>query len=504
MKSLHIEQSLPICCSLAALGGILEVGATAVTAIPSVREKEGIPMKWWVQWLAIAGNLVLQAVGSLLSHLIATWFGPVSLVVPFFYSATLLINMLVFSVLGERFTKNMRVGTHVIVIAVILLPVVGPNIQEDQDISILFRNWYSIIWFILLLIACAVTGTLLAFGITKYKMKDRITILLIARATSISVNLTVSRAFILGPSQVVFVIFLVIKIISGAIYTYGIVVQSTAVQQARFVPLNATTIIIVNAITGVIIWEDWRVVESWYGYICVFVLLGLGCDLLLSVPTLLNAENPEFGATKRASFLMNRRRASSGGVSLKHNLTIDTADYAEVDDTTTATTTTGYYDDKKYKDIPTDEDHHHRRPLSRKQAWKSIVSPIHNVQVSQIGTTNASSFDGIQESNNEMHFTRNEVWEQKVVPSRHVRTTIGSTVAIETTALMTEPPKKFGNIQKTVQQIGEKGRQLVEEGVNQPLSRFAAWKDTISPLKSRQQSEKSDGGGGDGDDNSGT
>ena len=50
MKALAIEQSLPICCSLAALGGILEVAATAVTAVPSVREKEGIVMKWWVQW----------------------------------------------------------------------------------------------------------------------------------------------------------------------------------------------------------------------------------------------------------------------------------------------------------------------------------------------------------------------------------------------------------------------------------------------------------------------
>ena len=99
MIRLDVEQSLPLCCALAALGGILEVAATAVTAVPAVREKQGIALPSWTQHLAVAGNVGLQAVGSLFSHLIATWFGPVSLVVPFFYSATLLSNMLIFGLL---------------------------------------------------------------------------------------------------------------------------------------------------------------------------------------------------------------------------------------------------------------------------------------------------------------------------------------------------------------------------------------------------------------------
>ena len=49
-----------------------------------------------------------------------------------------------------------------------------------------------------------------------------------------------------------------------------------------------------NSITGFVIWEDWWVVQSWFGYMCVFALLGLGCDLLLSTPQL-NNKNPVFG-----------------------------------------------------------------------------------------------------------------------------------------------------------------------------------------------------------------
>ena len=61
----------------------------------------------------------------------------------------------------------------------------------------------------------------------------------------------------------------------------AIVVQSTTVQQNTFVPLNATCIITVNALTGIIIWEDWRVVQNWLGYCTVFVQLIIGNYLLV-------------------------------------------------------------------------------------------------------------------------------------------------------------------------------------------------------------------------------
>ena len=288
------------------------MGATAVTAVPSVREAQGKEMKPWLYYLALAGNISLQLTGSVMSHLVATWFGPVSIVVPFFYSSTLISNMAIFGwLLGlEFFSKIMRVGTYVIVVGVVLLPVVGPTIQEDQDINeLLLQHHFATIWFGVLLVAMTMTGLIVSFlDITKYKMNTRIAILLIARASSISLNLTVSRGFILEPTHDLFIFLLVLKIASGAVYTYAIVVQSTTVDQARFVPLNTTIIILINALTGIIIWQDNKVITSWYGYVCVFVLLGLGCDLLLSAPVaLLTEDNPKFGVHKRASVIMGKR-----------------------------------------------------------------------------------------------------------------------------------------------------------------------------------------------------
>ena len=137
------------------------------------------------------------------------------------------------------------------------------------------------------------------------------------------------------------------------------------VTQSKFVPLNATAIILVNAITGVIIWQDWRVISSWTGYICVFLLLALGCDLLLSSASanLLTNENAEYGVKKRASIIIEStplrefQLARSFGT---RNL------YADIGRDVTKGTTTHNYLSRAVSDISQKE--------NRREAWKSLFS----------------------------------------------------------------------------------------------------------------------------------
>ena len=186
------------------------------------------------------------------------------MVAPIFFSATLISNLIIFGiVLGlEFFDRIMCVGTYVIVIGSIMLQVVGPGIQDDQDIGDLIGQPFAFVWFLLLVLGMLVSTLFMMRSISgRYGESKQILILLVARSTSYTLNLTVSRAFLLNPTYFILVTFVVIKMVSGAIYTYAIVVQSTTVTQSKFVPLNATIIILVNAITGVIIWQDWRVVS---------------------------------------------------------------------------------------------------------------------------------------------------------------------------------------------------------------------------------------------------
>jgi hypothetical protein len=369
--ALNVEQSVPICCFFATLGGALEVAATAVTAIPAVREKEGTEMNRWMRWLSVLGNLTLAGVGSIFGHLIATWFGPVSIVIPYFFSSTLLCNMAIVGLLREPFNKNMRVGTLVIVVAVILLPVVGPTTQDGQSFLILMSHWYSRMWFFLLLAAATVSGILLSTDITKYNSRNRNSILLLARASSLCINVTVSRSFILGPTGVVLAVLVGIKLATGSLYSSAIVVQSFAVDQSTFVPLNATMIMLINALTGVIIWEEWRCVQSWLGYMCVFALLGLGCDLLLSVP-LLNSENPDYGLNKRVASIIPARISTLSGVYRKSG-------YQPIEEVPKP---------ESGDEVHSPADHLGGRRKSRVEAWREVVFPISSLK----RTSNFDSF----------------------------------------------------------------------------------------------------------------
>jgi len=226
-SSSSFPQSAPLTYALAALGGVLEVFATAILALPDAREKQGIQVSKATQKLALAGNVVFQVLASLSGNLFATWFGPVSLVGPIFFSAQLVANMAIFGyILGlEGLSREMQVGTYVIVVSTILLPIVGPGIQEGQNAQYLLSKGYAIVWALILLggmlgSAIFVFGLLPFTKISNYKMSIKIIILLIARSTCFTLNLTASRVFILEPGIALIVMAIIIKIVSGAIYTW--------------------------------------------------------------------------------------------------------------------------------------------------------------------------------------------------------------------------------------------------------------------------------------------
>ena len=187
----------------------------------------------------------------------------------------------------------------------ILLPIVGPGIQEGQNAQYLLSKGYAIVW-CLILLAGMLGSSIYVFSLTPWtrisnqKMYMKFIILLVARSTCFTLNLTASRVFILQPGITLIILSIIVKIVTGAVYTWAICVQATEVVQTKFVPLNATTLMLVNGVTGIVVWQDWKVVESWLGYVCVFLLLALASYLLLSATPLLTSENPEYG--QRAHF----------------------------------------------------------------------------------------------------------------------------------------------------------------------------------------------------------
>ena len=199
-----------------------------------------------------------------------------------------------------------------IVIAVILLIVNGPGTQDysDESFETFISRTYASIWAILLMIGMIITGLwMFIFDLHKQKRQYiRFGVLLVARSTAFSINLTTGKALIMAQSRTWFITNIIFKILSGGIYTKAIVVQSTAVSQKTFVPINAVLIVLVNGLTGIIIWEDWKVVSSWLGYVCVFLLMALGCSLLLGDLGLLQESAPETFRGARPTIVMKSER----------------------------------------------------------------------------------------------------------------------------------------------------------------------------------------------------
>lgn len=297
------SQNMGLCIALAACGGALEVFATVVVAIPDAREKQGILVTKATCTRAFVINVFFQIMASVLGNTISTWFGPVSIVGPVFFASQMVTNMIVFGFLTglETFTKDMRVGTWVVVVGTVLIVVNGPQTQEDQDVNELMSHWYSILWSAVLLGGMAITSFFMAdMKLRPHRYKSefkRATILLVARGCALSVNFTVSKPFAMKPGFPMIMLWLSMKILSGAVYSIAIIIQSTAVTQSTFVPMNTTVTLLINAITGIIIWEDWRTVVSWLGYAAAFTLLVLGIYLLLGDVDfqLLTSENPIYG-----------------------------------------------------------------------------------------------------------------------------------------------------------------------------------------------------------------
>jgi len=295
-----VNQNLGIATILAVLAGVLNVIAVAVVVIANNRTKAGQKGKEEVgllsqccQIFVVIANLFFQLMNSI-AAVGAALYGPVSIVVPVILSSQLVFNMVMFGPLLriEKFPKEVRAGTYTVVIAAILLPVVGPTVQENQDIMELIAQPRSVILII-------INGTiiLLAFPLMilennrfarvkasdsyvgdEYSTLSFITNVL-TQSISQVIQSTAAKMFAL-----VTVPALATAVVVFAILTFtqsvAILQQGTTVKQSTFIPMNTMATIFLNAVFGIIIWEDWKVVQSWIGYSLVLLQVVLGNYLL--------------------------------------------------------------------------------------------------------------------------------------------------------------------------------------------------------------------------------
>merc|ERR1712157_219183 len=210
--------------------------------------------------------------------------------VPVILSSQLVFNMIMFGDLlrTEKILKEARMGTYTVALAAILLPIVGPSVQENQDIIELIYQPRSV-----LLIGITSITIVVAFpfmimedmrfarikaseGYTgvEYSTPSFITNVL-TQSISQVMQSTAAKMFDLVTGQML-VMTVTVWIITTITQTVAIFQQGTTVKQSTFIPMNTMATVLLNAIFGMVVWEDWKVVQSWNGYSLSIVLMLLG------------------------------------------------------------------------------------------------------------------------------------------------------------------------------------------------------------------------------------
>ena len=214
---------------------------------------------------------------------VAPWFGPISLYGPTAMSSKMITNVILVGGVMKRdkLTKETQVATAIVVIAVLLLPLVGPGIQDDQDVEELFFMPHALAVNIFLLVVF-VLSSIYMFAVnlsTKPQWLVQVVLLNVSVIASAMAG-TLSKALIgvSGPFQAV---LLITYIAMQIIHIIENIIEATAVDSLIFfIPLYTLMSLVLNAILGIVVWEDWRVIESYLGYLCTFVLMLLGVYLL--------------------------------------------------------------------------------------------------------------------------------------------------------------------------------------------------------------------------------
>jgi uncharacterized membrane protein len=168
------------------MGGVTTIAARAVVLKQVQREKKGLGSRYEKR-LATLLFFLLEGSSHVCSFL-APWFGPASLVLPTEGSSKLLSNVIVVGAIlqHEKFDKRTLVGTAMVAIGVIYLPINGPKPQDNQDlVELIVQDPVALVW-LSTTFSCYIVSVLTMFccNLTKFQPRNAETVLLMVSTFS--------------------------------------------------------------------------------------------------------------------------------------------------------------------------------------------------------------------------------------------------------------------------------------------------------------------------------
>ena len=242
----------------------------------------------------VAASLLLKP-----CHFFAPWFGSVSISWPTYIGSQMVFNMMIVGILmgHENFGKPAQVATMMVISAVIYIIITGPGEpQQGQDIrELLDGNWIAIVWLcflaILFVLSTVFMLTYMLFASDRTAAKQTsaraalvLEVVIFLNTISMSpLTGTLSKASSTLTSPDDANIRIALICVTWTMYGWWSIENYMEGRYVRspkqFLPAVLLGSVLVNGITGLIVWEDSVVIVSWPGYATAMALLLMGVYL---------------------------------------------------------------------------------------------------------------------------------------------------------------------------------------------------------------------------------
>jgi len=224
--------------------------------------------------MAVTLNVIF-GMGGIAGFTIASWYGPVAVVMPIVTASKLLFNMATqISFKLSEYDKSMRVGTWILCCATACLPQAGPTEPDTApDAAEMLSTVNAQVWIGFLVLALG--ACLIDYHWFK-DIKGRTLFTLsanVAISTALGANVAKYLGVAVGEERPICFFFGFILAFLSFAYTYMAALECDL---SVYIPMSESVQLVVNAFTGMIIWGDLQRIPSLLNYTMVYALIILG------------------------------------------------------------------------------------------------------------------------------------------------------------------------------------------------------------------------------------
>eukprot|EP00933_Yihiella_yeosuensis_P007118 TRINITY_DN112027_c0_g1_i1.p1 TRINITY_DN112027_c0_g1~~TRINITY_DN112027_c0_g1_i1.p1 ORF type:complete len:452 (+),score=65.64 TRINITY_DN112027_c0_g1_i1:143-1357(+) len=265
------------CLALASLGGLSTTLGVNVVQYKNHLENSGRrKFSQFETSCCFALNVIFSG-GSIVFFVLSTGYGPVSIAMPILSATTLLANMAVQISLGiEHYTKSMKVGTWVLVFSIMCLVDVGPRDQKFDDPLSLLMTIPGATSMLLQLILMGLG----IIGIFWWKNESQSSLpKILAYAFTVATSTTLGASIgKLMQMQLEFnarLLCIAVYLSLGVVSFAAAAIAASETDGSTYLPVRSCVQLLLNALTGLCVWEDWKTINGWTAYTAVYILIVL-------------------------------------------------------------------------------------------------------------------------------------------------------------------------------------------------------------------------------------